>query len=80
MYTKYLKSSFYNMSFIYGQSTYQSPRPVSCLLILDEKILKVFVPYGHGTRTIRTNFHSPTQRSPHMKFEFDWPSGVREDV
>ena len=36
---------------------------------------------GHMTRTIWTNFRSPTLRSLHMKFEFNWPSGFRgEDV
>ena len=32
------------------------------------------------TRTIWTNFHSPILRSLNKKFEFNWPSGFREDV
>ena len=32
------------------------------------------------TRTIWTNFRSRVLRSLHIKFEFNWPSGFREDV
>ena len=45
-----------------------------------------FTIYGHGghfdhvTRKIWTNFPSHILRSLHMKFEFNWPSGFREDV
>ena len=55
-------------------------------LVLEKKIfLKVFAIYspgghlGHVTWTIYTNFRSPFLRMLHMKFEFDWPSGFRED-
>ena len=43
-----------------------------------------FLPYmgmaailGHVTWTIYINFRSPFQRSRHIKFGFDWPSGFR---
>ena len=51
------------------------------------RFLKVFTIYGHGgdlghvTWTIYKNFCSPFPRRLHIKFGFDWPSGVRgEDV
>ena len=49
------------------------------LLVLEEKIFKVFTIYvcggnlGHVTWTIFTNFGSPFQRRPHINFGFDWP-------
>ena len=52
----------------------------------EEDFLKVFAIYspgghlGHVAWTIYTNFRSPFLRMLHMKFEFDWPSGFREDV
>ena len=52
-----------------------------------EEFLKVFTIYGHGghlghvTWTIYTNFRSPFPRRLHIKFGFDWQSGLRgEDV
>ena len=57
------------------------------LLVLEKKIFKVFIIYGHGghlghvTWTIYINFRSPFLRMLHMKFGFDWPSGFRgEDL
>ena len=44
---------------------------------------RVFTIYGRGshlgnvTRTIWTNFRSRVLRSLRMKFEFNWPSGIR---
>ena len=49
------------------------------------RFLKVFTIYGHGghlghvTWTIYTNFGSPFPRRLHIKFGFDWPSGLRGD-
>ena len=52
-----------------------------------EDFLKVFTIFGHGghlchvTWTIYTNFRSLFLRRLHMKFDFDWPRGVRgEDI
>ena len=45
----------------------------------EEDFLRVFTIYGRGghlghvTKTIWTNFRSPTLRSLHMKYEFNWP-------
>ena len=37
--------------------------------------------FGLVTWTIYINFRSPFQRSLHIKFGFDWPSGFKgEDV
>ena len=64
-----------------------SPK-VICLLVLEKKIFKLFLPYM-GVAAILvmwpgpfwTNFCSAILRSLHMKFEFNWPSGFRgEDV
>ena len=47
--------------------------------------LKVFTIYGHCsnfahvTCTIYINFLSHFPRKLHIKFDFDWPSGFRED-
>ena len=56
------------------------------LLVL-EKYFKVFTIYGpgghlgHVTWTIYVNFRSPFPRRLHIKFGFDWQSGIRrEDV
>ena len=52
------------------------------LLVLKMKILKDFTIYSHGghlghvTFTIYFNFLSML----HIKFDFDWPNGFREDV
>ena len=53
----------------------------------EEDFLKFFAIYshcghlGHVAWTIYTNFRSSFLRMLHMKFGFDWPSGVRrEDV
>ena len=54
------------------------------LLVLYEKILKVFTIYGRGshlgsvTWTIYIYFLSAFPRRLHIKFGFDWPSGFRE--
>ena len=47
----------------------------------------VFTIYGHGghlghvTWAIYINFCSPYLNMPHVKFDFDWPSGFRgEDL
>ena len=51
-----------------------------------EDFLKVFTIYrpgghlGHVTRVPRTNFRSPYQRRLHIKFCFNWPSGLGEDL
>ena len=50
-----------------------------------ERFLKVFTIYGHGSHlghvawTIYINFRSPFPRRLHMKFGFDWSSGLREE-
>ena len=50
---------------------------------VEEDFLKVFTIYGHGghlghvTWTIYANFRSPFPRRLHIKFGFDWPSGLR---
>ena len=53
----------------------------------EEDFFRVFTIYGRGghlghvTKIIWTNFRSPTLRSLHMKYEFNWPSSFRgEDV
>ena len=52
----------------------------------EEDFLRVFTVYvcgghlGHVTKTIWTNFRSPSLRSLHMKYEFNWPSSFREGV
>ena len=51
----------------------------------EEDFFKVFTIYGHGghlghvTQMPRTNFRSPFLRRLHIKFGFDWPSGLRGD-
>ena len=59
---------------------FQNHRPSgSC----EEDLFKAFAIYSHGghlghvTWTIYTNFRP--LRMLHMKFEFDWPSGFREE-
>ena len=55
------------------------------LLVLEKKIFKDFSIYSHGvhlghvTLTIYTSFHSPFLKMLHLKFDFDWPSGFREE-
>ena len=50
-----------------------------------ENFLKVFAIYSHGSHlghvslTIYINFHCPFQMILHVKFGFDWPSGLRAD-
>ena len=53
----------------------------------EEDFFKVFTIYGHVgllghmNWTIYINFLSPFPRGLHIKFGFDWPSGLRgEDV
>ena len=52
----------------------------------EEDFIVVFTIYGRGghhghvTRTLRSNFRSPYPWMLHIKFHFDWPSGIREDV
>ena len=57
------------------------------LPVLAKTILKVFYIYWRGghlgqvTLTIYTNFGSPIPRRLHIKFGFEWPSGLGgEDV
>ena len=51
----------------------------------EEDFQRVFTIYGRGghlghvTRTICTIFRSGVPRSLHMKFEFNWSSGFREE-
>ena len=51
----------------------------------EEDFLKIFAIYSHGghlgqvTLIIYVNFHSPFLRMLHVKFGFDWPSGLREE-
>ena len=48
----------------------------------EEFFFKVFTIYGHDshlghvTRNILANVRSPIPQKLHMKFNFDWPSGV----
>ena len=35
---------------------------------------------GHVTWTIYIHFRPPFPRRLHIKFGFDWPSGIREDL
>ena len=53
----------------------------------EEDLFKVFTIYGRGghpghvTWTIYTNFGSPFPSRLHIKFGYDWPSGVGgEDI
>ena len=55
------------------------------LTVLEKKIfLRFLTIYGHGghlghvTWTIYINFRSPYPRRLHIKFGFDWLSGLRE--
>ena len=54
-------------------------------LVLEKNILNVFANYSHGghlgyvTWTIYTNIRPPFLRMLHMKFGFDWQSGLREE-
>ena len=57
------------------------------LLVLKKEIFKgFFTIYSHGdhlghvTLTILIKFHSPFLRMLHLKFGFDGPSGIREDL
>ena len=57
------------------------------LLVLEKNIFKVFAIYSHGghlghvTWTIYINTGSPFLGMLHMKFGFDWLSGLRgEDL
>ena len=65
-------------------TTYQAPR--SSNFWFWRIFLKGFTLYGRGghlghvTRTIWTNCSFPIIRSLHMEFEFNWPSGFREDI
>ena len=68
-------------------STYQVPRPPAIWFWRRWFWLSVLLyMYGHGahighvTKTISTNFRFSIPRSRHMKTEFSWPSGSREDV
>ena len=51
----------------------------------EEDFFLVFTIYGHGghlghvTRVPRINFRSPYPKRLHIKFGFDWPSGVGEE-
>ena len=51
----------------------------------EEDFERVFTIYVHGghlghvTQLPRTNFRPPYPRRLHIKFGFDWPSGVREE-
>ena len=51
----------------------------------EEAFFKGFATYSHGshighvTLTIYKNFHCPFLTILHIKFGFDWPSGVRAD-
>ena len=55
------------------------------LLVLEKNIFKVFAIYSHGghlghvTWTIYINIGSPFLGMLHMKFGFDWLSGLREE-
>ena len=48
----------------------------------EDDFLRVFTIYGRGghlghvTQMPRTNFHSPNPRRLHIKFGFDWASGL----
>ena len=65
-------------------ATYQVPRS-SAFWSWRRRFLMFFTIYGHGghlghvSRTIWTNFRSFIIRSLHKKFEFNWPSGFREE-
>ena len=60
--------------------------PEFAVLVLQKRILKVFTINEHGDQlghvacTIYINFLSHLPRRLHTKFDFDWPSGFREDV
>ena len=45
-------------------------------MLLKEQMSLVF---GHVTLAIYTSFHSPLLSMLHIKFDFDWPSGFREE-
>ena len=51
----------------------------------EEDVLKIFAIYSHGghlghvTLTFYTKFHSPFLTMLHIKFDFNWPSGFREE-
>ena len=51
-----------------------------------EDFFKVFTIYGHGghvghvTRIIRTTFCSPDPWRLHVKFGYNWPSGLGGEV
>ena len=51
----------------------------------EEDFLVVFTIYGRGghlghvTRILRSNFRSLYPWMLHIKFQFDWPSGFREE-
>ena len=52
----------------------------------EEDFFKIFVTYSHGghlghaTMNFYANFHSLFLMMLHIKFGFDWQSGLREDV
>ena len=56
------------------------------LLVMKSKILKAFTLYWHGghlghvTWPIYINFGSPLPKMLHIKFGFDLPSVLREEV
>ena len=51
----------------------------------EEDFLRFFTIYGRGdhlghvTQMSRTNFRSPYPRRLHIKFGYDWPSGLGEE-
>ena len=48
----------------------------------EEDFLKVLTIYGQGSHLGHVTwsiFLSPFPRRLHMKFDFDWPSGLREE-
>ena len=53
---------------------------------MGKRFLKGFAIYsngghlGHVTWTFYINSRSPCLRVLHIKFGFDWPSGIREDL
>ena len=56
------------------------------LPVLEKKIFEGFFTIygcgghlGHVTQMPRTNFRSPYPRRLHIKFGFDWPSGLGEE-
>ena len=64
------------------QTKYESSGPCG---FGEEDFLVVFTIYGRGghlghvTSILQLNFRSPYQWLRHIKFQFDWPSGFREE-